>query len=110
MNISSLVESKYFVLILVVVMLQLLLCYKAKKLSSKLAPVISLVISTIIFYALYVMINKALGGWNGIVSLYFAFISFCLAVACGLGLLIWAIIRLCRNINKRNIKNQTEKR
>ena len=80
-----------FVLVIsiLVLILQLLLCYKAKKLFLKLIPIILLVISTIVFSVL----SACIGGWDGIGLLFFALFSFGLLFVSGFGWVIWAIKR-----------------
>ena len=80
-----------FVLVIsvLVLILQLLLCYKAKKLFLKLIPIIFLVISTIVFSVL----SAFIGGWDGIGLLFFALFSFELLFVSGFGWAIWVIAK-----------------
>ena len=71
----------------VVLVLQLVLCYKAKKLLPKLIPVLFLVLSTILFSVLSAIIN----GWDGLGLLFFALLAFGLLFVSGIGWAIWAI-------------------
>ena len=73
----------------VVLAVQLLLCYRAKKLWLKLVPMIILVISTAVFCILSACVN----GWDGLGYLFFALLSFGLLVVSGIVFLIWAIAR-----------------
>ena len=72
-----------------VLILQLLLCYKAKKLLLKLIPIILLVISTIVFSVL----SACIGGWDGMGLLFFVLFSFGLLFVSGFGWAIWVIAR-----------------
>ena len=67
--------------------LQLLLCFKVKKILIKLLPIALLLISAIVFY----VFSAAINGWDGMFYLYFAFLSFGLILVCGVGWGIWAI-------------------
>ena len=80
-----------FVLVMavMVLILQLLLCYRAKKLLMKLTPLIFLAVSTIV----NAIMSARVGGWDGIGYLFFVLLSFGLMIDCGLGWLIWAIRR-----------------
>ena len=69
--------------------LQLLLCFKAKKVFMKLLPIALLIVSTIVFSICSASIN----GWDGLGYLFFALLSFGLLLVCGLGWGVWAIIR-----------------
>ena len=69
--------------------LQLLLCFKAKKIFIKLLPIALLIVSTIVFYVCSASIN----GWDGLGYLFFALLSFGLLFVCGIGWGIWAIVR-----------------
>lgn len=66
--------------------LQLLLCFKAKKIFIKLLPILLLIVSTIVFYICSASIN----GWDGFGYLFFALLSFGLIFVCGIGWAIWA--------------------
>lgn len=72
-----------------VLLLQLLLCFKAKQTFVKLLPIVLLVISTIVFYIFAVSVN----GWDGLGYLFFAVLSFVLIFVCGIGWGIWAMVR-----------------
>ena len=66
--------------------LQLLLCFKAKKIFIKLLPIVLLIVSTIVFSICSASIN----GWDGFGYLFFALLSFGLIFVCGIGWAIWA--------------------
>lgn len=76
-----------------VLILQLLLCFKAKRMFIKLLPIVLLVASMIVFCICSASIN----GWDGLGYLFFGLLSFGLIVVCGLGWGIWAI---AKNIHK----------
>ena len=69
--------------------LQLLLCFKAKKLLLKLIPVALFIVSAIIFS----VCSAAVNGWDGIGYLFFALLSFGLIFVCGIGWGVWAVVR-----------------
>ena len=78
-----------FVSVIASLILQLLLCFKAKKIFIKLLPIALLIVSTIVFYVCSASIN----GWDGLGYLFFALLSFGLLFVCGIGWGIWATIR-----------------
>lgn len=69
--------------------LQLLLCFKVKKLFIKLLPIALLIVSTIVFSICSASIN----GWDGLGYLFFTLLSVGLIFMCGIGWGIWAITR-----------------
>ena len=75
--------------VLVVLVLQLLLCCGAKKTFIKLLPLVLLTISTIVFSVCSAVIRS----WDGITFLFFAVLSFGLIFVCGIGWLIWAVVK-----------------
>ena len=78
-----------FVSVIASLILQLLLCFKAKKIFIKLLPIALLIVSTIVFSICSASIN----GWDGLGYLFFALLSFGLLFVCGIGWGIWATIR-----------------
>lgn len=74
--------------VMATLILQLLLCFKAKKIFIKLIPIALLIVLTIVFYLCSATIN----GWDGLGYLFFALLSFGLILVCGLGWGAWAII------------------
>ena len=78
-----------FISAIATLILQLLLCFKAKKIFIKLLPIALLIVSTIVFSICSASIN----GWDGFGYLFFALLSFGLIFVCGIGWGIWAIIR-----------------
>ena len=78
-----------FVSVIATLILQLLLCFKAKKIFIKLLPITLLIVSTIVFSICSATIN----GWDGLGYLFFALLSFGLILVCSIGWGVWAIIR-----------------
>ena len=78
-----------FVSAIATLILQLLLCFKAKKIFIKLLPIALLIVSTIVFS----ICSASTNGWDGFGYLFFALLSFGLIFVCGIGWGIWAIIR-----------------
>lgn len=70
-------------------LLQLLLCFKAKKLWVKLLPAAVLAAAILIFTVCFSRIDHLVS----VVFLYVAFRAFHLLLACGIGWGIWAIVR-----------------
>ena len=68
-------------------LLQLLLCFKAKRKYIKLIPIALFLVSTVILSICSAFIN----GWDGIGYLFFALFSFVLTIICGIILVVWAI-------------------
>lgn len=78
-----------FVSVISALILQLLLCFKVKKIFIKLLPIALLIVSTIVFSVCSASIN----GWDGLGYLFFALLSFGLILVCGVGWGVWAIVR-----------------
>lgn len=78
-----------FVSVIATLILQLLVCFKTKKIFIKLLPIALLMVSTIVFSICSASIN----GWDGLGYLFFALLSFGLILVCGLGWSVWAITR-----------------
>ncbi len=85
------IKTEYFVLILSVLTLslQLLLCFKAKKLFSRLLPMILFAILTVVFFVLIFLSE----GWDSIGFLLLAICAAALLLVCGIGWGIWGIIQ-----------------
>ena len=77
-----------FLSVIATLILQLLLCFKAKKIFIKLIPIALLIVSTIVLFICSTTIN----GWDGLGYLFFSLLSFGLILVCGLGWGVWAII------------------
>ena len=73
--------------IVVLLPLQLLLCFKVKKLLFRLLPIIILFILTIAF----VIMNFLIPSWDNLVYLFLAIFSGFMMFMCGVGWGIWAI-------------------
>lgn len=78
-----------FISVISTLVLQLLLCFKAKKIIIKLLPIAPLIVSTVVFSICSATIN----GWDGLGYLFFAILSIGLIWVCGLGWGVWAITR-----------------
>ena len=70
-------------------LLQLFLCFRAKRTCIKLLPVLLLIVSTIVF----LICSASINGWDGFVYLFFAFLSCGLIIMCGVGWVIWKAVR-----------------
>ena len=75
--------------VIVTLFLQILLCFKSKRIWVKGLPAMLLVVSTIVFS----VCSARIGGWDAFGYLFFAFLSFGLIIVCGIGWVIWAIVR-----------------
>lgn len=73
--------------IVILLPLQLLLCFKVKKLLFRLLPIIILSVLTIAF----IVMNFLIPGWDGLGYLFFAIFSGFMIFMCGVGWGIWAI-------------------
>ena len=74
---------------IVTLLLQILLCFKSKRIWVKGLPAILFVLSTIVFS----ICSARIGGWDAFGYLFFAFLSIGLIFVCGIGWVIWAIVR-----------------
>ena len=85
------IKTEYFVLILSVLTLslQLLLCFKAKKLFPRLLPLILFAILTAVFFVLIFLSS----GWESVGFLLLAICAAILLLVCGIGWGIWGIIQ-----------------
>lgn len=75
--------------VLVTLVLQLLLCFRTGRTLYKLLPVVLFSVFTVVFSVCSACIN----GWDGLGWLFFALLSFALTLVCGIGWLIWFVIR-----------------
>ena len=80
--------------IVVLLPIQLLLCFKVKSRAIRLLPIILLSIPTIIF----VMMSVATTGWDGLGYIFLAIFTGFMMFMCGAGWGIWAI---CNFIKKK---------
>ncbi|MBR2937416.1 MAG: hypothetical protein IKB80_02845 [Oscillospiraceae bacterium] len=78
-----------FISVIVTLLLQILLCFKSKKMWVKILPAMLLVLSAIVFS----ICSARIGGWDAFGYLFFAFLSLGLIIVCGIGWIIWAIVR-----------------
>ena len=83
----ELTKFVWIVSIVVLLPLQLLLCFKVEKLLFRLLPIIILSILTIAF----VVMNFLMPGWDNLVYLFLAVFSGFMIFMCGVGWGIWAI-------------------
>lgn len=74
--------------VVILLPVQLLLCFKAKNLAIRLTPVIILSISM----ALFIVRWLSTAGWEGLFYAFFAFFSGLMILMCGIGWGIWAVI------------------
>ena len=75
---------------IIVLLLQLLLCVKAKNLLCKLIPAVLLTISVIVFSVL----SACVGGWDGMGLLFFALLSLGELFICAIGWGIWIFLQI----------------
>ena len=80
--------------VVVLLPVQLLLCFKAKRIAIRLLPVIVLTILTIIF----TVMSIAITGWKGLGYILLAIFTGFMLLMCGIGWGIWAITRLIRKV------------
>ena len=76
--------------VVVLLPIQLLLCFKVKSKTIRLLPVILFSIPTIIF----VMMSVAITGWDGLGYIFLAIFAGFMLLMCGIGWGIWAISKL----------------
>ena len=87
----ELTEVIIYVSILIMIPLQLLLCFRVKKLWLKLLPSLSFIILIVFFLCLA---NQNSIGWDGIGYFILAIFAGILLTACALAWLIWLIWNL----------------
>lgn len=89
------VELTTFVLIFSIVVLlpvQLLLCFKVKSKAIRLLPVILLSIPTLFFIVMAIIATA----WDNLVYIFLAIFAGFMLLMCGIGWSIWAITKLIR--------------
>ena len=93
------ISSEVFLLIIstIILIIQLLLCFKVSNKFIKIIPVILFTISTIIFSVLIFILD----GWDSIGCLLLSIGSIFLIFVCGIGWLIW---RFNMNLEKEKLK------
>ena len=87
-------EAEIFAVIISVVVLtaQLVLCFKARKLWIRLLPACLCVTAAAASFAL-TFLND---GWGGVAYMLLMIFCVCLLLVCGIGWLVWAIIKKLR--------------
>ncbi len=88
--------------IVVLLSLQLLLCFKVKSRVIRLLPVIVFSIPTIIF----VVMSVASTGWDGLGYILLAIFAGFMLLMCGIGWGIWAITKLIKKLIKKKKDNR----
>ena len=84
------IDFRIVTFVLVAMVVQLLICFKKKSLSSRLTPVILCFVVTVVFY----LGARLVGGWYGLFRLLpVSFVSFWLLIGCGIGWAFWATFR-----------------
>lgn len=78
-----------FVSVITTLTIQLILCFKVKRIFIKLLPIALLIVSTIVFFICCTSVN----GWDALGYLFFALLSFGLIFVCGIGWGIWAVAK-----------------
>jgi len=81
--------TRLTIIVSVVILLpvQLLLCFKVKSLAIRLAPVI--ILSGLA--ALFIVLLRSTPGWDGVGYLFFAIFAGFMIFMCGIGWAIWAV-------------------
>ena len=90
---------KTLIAVILTVLLQLLICWKANKVGAKLLPAVILAAAVVFFSVCFNRIDHLIS----VIFLYFACQAFHLLLACGIGWGIWAFVR----IMKRKIPSGT---
>ena len=92
------IRTDIFVLLLSILflLLQVLLCFKVKKLFLRLIPTVLFSAATVVF-ALMMLFSD---GWDAIGFLLFTICSASFLAACGIGWGIWAIAKKLKKLNK----------
>ena len=81
---------KTLIAVILTVLLQLLICWKANKVGAKLLPAVILAAAVVFFSVCFNRIDHLVS----VIFLYVAFQAFHLLWACGIGWAIWAIVRI----------------
>jgi len=87
------ISSEVFLLVLSIIILsiQILLCFKLKNNFIKLIPIILLLLLTVVFSVLIFVSD----GWDTVGFIFLTIFSLSLLVVCGIGWLIWFIYNKC---------------
>ena len=78
--------------LIVLLPIQLLLCFKVKSKAIRLLPIILLSIPTLIF----IVMSTTTQGWDGLGYIFLAFFTGFMMLICGVGWGIWAISKLIK--------------
>ena len=78
--------------VVVVLPVQLLLCFKVKSLTLRFLPIFIFTALAVLSFVMYTMSN----GWDGLIYTFFAIYVVFLIFMCGIGWGIWAIARLLK--------------
>ena len=78
--------------LVVLLPIQLLLCFKVKSKAIRLLPIILLSIPTLIF----IVMSTTTQGWDGLGYIFLAFFTGFMMLICGVGWGIWAISKLIK--------------
>ena len=92
------IKTELFLLIVAVLLflLQLLLCFKVKSLTLRFLP--TLILGAMI--AVFVILTFLTDGWDSLGFLVLAIWTALLLIPCGIGWLVWAIIKKRKSSNK----------
>lgn len=91
---------------IVLLPVQLLLCFKVKRKTIRLLPVVFLFITTIIL----TVKADAANGWTGLGYIVLAFFTGFMLLICGMGWGIWAITRLVKRIKGKKVEYKENKK
>ena len=78
--------------LVVLLPIQLLLCFKVKSKAIRLLPIILLSILTLIF----IVMSTTTQGWDGLGYIFLAVFTGFMILICGVGWCIWSIIKLIK--------------
>ena len=87
--------------VFVVLPIQLVLCFKAKKRLIKLLPTAVFAVATIVFYILMITAKD----WSALVYVILAVFFGVLLLFCGIAWGIWAVLRLVKKKNRSKTAN-----
>ena len=82
------------IICLILFAVQLLLCFKVKKLALKLIPAVLLLVAL----ALFTVLTMTATGWDSLAYIVFAILSAIFLIPCAAGWVVWAV---CYFIQKR---------
>lgn len=87
--------------ILIILTIQLLLCFKVNSRFIRLLPIVLFSISTIVLFHKAVSIS----GWGGLIYLLYALYTGIMTFICGIGWILWAIIRFVIKKREKSTPN-----